>query len=109
MNARLEQRDDLVDVLTAARLVDRNPETVRRWIRSGRLTVARQGRQFLVALADVEAVAGRSGRAGTLQAWAELATAARHGAGRSALHQTAADLVISDRRGRDGGPGHARR
>jgi excisionase family DNA binding protein len=110
MRPPTETVDDLIDVMTAARLHDINPETIRRWIRSGRLSARRQGRRFLVWRSDVEALATSRVRGWSLQTWAELAKAARHGTGSSGQRQTAADLVISDRRERsDPGPGHARR
>jgi excisionase family DNA binding protein len=42
----------------AARRVGRNPETVRRWIRSGRLRSTKVGTQHVVDEADLEAIAG---------------------------------------------------
>jgi excisionase family DNA binding protein len=84
--------DDMLDVRHAAQLIGRHPETVRRWVWSGRLASRRQGNRLLVARADVEALAGHlDRRVASLAAWAERAAAARGDAG------TAADLVIEDR------------
>ena len=41
----------------AARRVGRNPETVRRWIRAGKLTSTKVGTQHLIEEQDVDAVA----------------------------------------------------
>jgi excisionase family DNA binding protein len=97
--ARNETSEDLVDVLTASGLVNRNPETLRRWIRSGRLAAFKQGRRFLVSRSDVEARGERGGRAGSLRSWADTVMATR-GSRTTAARPTAADLVISDRRER---------
>lgn len=48
----------MLTVPEAARRVGRNPETVRRWIRSGRLPADRVGTQHLVREADLDAVVG---------------------------------------------------
>lgn len=48
----------MLTVPEAARRVGRNPETIRRWIRSGRLRSRKVGTQHLVAAIDLDAVAG---------------------------------------------------
>ena len=91
----------MVDVRAAGRLVGRSPETVRRWIWSGVLPARREGNRLLVSADDVVAV--RSQRAGgatmTLQEWAD---AARRALVEGPRHSgdSAADLVLSDRRHR---------
>jgi excisionase family DNA binding protein len=47
----------MLTVPEAARRVGRNPETVRRWIRSGRLPADRVGTQHLVREDDLDEVA----------------------------------------------------
>jgi len=47
----------MITVPEAARRVDRHPETVRRWIRSGRLRSQRIGTQHLVDEDELRAVA----------------------------------------------------
>ena len=42
----------------AAERVDRDPETIRRWIRSGKLGSQKVGTQHLVDEAELDAVAG---------------------------------------------------
>lgn len=46
----------MMTVPEAARRIGRNPETVRRWIRSGRLRARRVGTQHVVEEADLDAV-----------------------------------------------------
>ncbi len=43
----------------AARQADRNPETIRRWIREGKLPAARVGTQHLIDPVDLAAAVGR--------------------------------------------------
>lgn len=88
---------DLIDVRGAAALVGRHPETVRRWISSGRLPARRQANRFLVARADLAALVGDRGVIDDLATWANRAGAARAGAGFAEPRRTAADLVIEDR------------
>lgn len=90
--------DTMLDVRRAAALVGRHPETVRRWVWSGRLPARRQGNRLLIARADVEALAASAGRpVTTLAAWANRARAARKAAGANGSGRSAADLVIEDR------------
>lgn len=46
----------MLTVPEAARRVNRDPETVRRWIRSGRLRASKVGTQHVIAEEDLEAV-----------------------------------------------------
>lgn len=48
----------MLTVPEAARRVGRNPETIRRWIRAGRLRSRKIGTQHLVDAQDLDAVAG---------------------------------------------------
>ena len=89
--------EEMVDVRRAALLAGRHPETVRRWVWSGRLSARREGNRLMVARRDVEALAGREGLP-SLAEWAARAQVARaqtKGRGRSA-----SDLVLDDRRQR---------
>lgn len=45
----------------AARRIGRNPETVRRWIREGKLRSQKVGTQHLVDVAELDAVCGDGG------------------------------------------------
>jgi len=88
----------MIDVRGAAALVRRHPETVRRWVWSGRLAARREGNRLLMARADVEAIAAREGRTLTsLATWAVRARAAREATGARASGSSAAELVIEDR------------
>ena len=48
----------MLTVPQAARRVGRNPETVRRWIREGKLRSQKVGTQHLIDEADLDAVLG---------------------------------------------------
>lgn len=95
---------EVMDVRETARLVGRSPETVRRWIWSGRLLAVRHGNKLLVAREAVEQLA--SGPAAdeplTLQQWATaVETQRRSGAlGEEHAGRSAADVVLDDRAGR---------
>jgi hypothetical protein len=102
---------EMLDVRAAAALARRHPETIRRWVWSGRLTARREGNRLLVSRTDVEALAGSERRAATsLSAWADRARVAREGGRARGRRRSAADLVIEDRARRSGGDhGDARR
>jgi excisionase family DNA binding protein len=88
----------MIDVRRAAALVRRHPETVRRWVWSGRLSAERQGNRLLLARADVEAVAAGQGEAlPSLAEWSDRAHAAREAAGARGCGTSAAQLVIEER------------
>ena len=93
---------ELVSVRHAADLVGRHPETVRRWVWSGRLAARREGNRLLVARDEVEALAAPRGRVAppSLAAWAERAEAALERGVSGEERRSAADLVLEDRRGR---------
>ena len=46
----------MLTVPEAARLTHRNPETIRRWIREGKLPFTRVGTQYLILDADLAAM-----------------------------------------------------
>lgn len=97
-------REELIDVRAAAELSGRHPETVRRWIWSGRLVAQRQGSRLLVARADVEDLAATKGaRPTSLSAWAAGAVHARDSAAARGTGRSAADLVLEDRLARSVG------
>ena len=48
----------MLTVPEAARKVGRNPETIRRWIRSGRLAARKVGTQHVIEEADLELAIG---------------------------------------------------
>lgn len=97
---------EMLDVRAAALLARRTPETVRRWVWSGRIPAIRQGNRLLVSRHDVEDVVrgvGRSPEPPTLATWArQVDDCRRTGAlPRARRGSSAADLVVSDRRSRD--------
>ncbi len=97
----------MLDVQETARLAGRTPETVRRWIWSGRLTARRHGGKLLLSRQDVDdLVAGAAATpVMTLAAWAEAVGGQRRAGalGGAAATTSAADLVLDDRAGRQAG------
>ena len=98
----------MLDVREAARLADRTPETVRRWIWAGRLTAQRHGNRLLVTRRDVEALVHGEPPASTLTLgdWARLVDEHRRSGALGSLERgggSAADLVLEDRSSRDVG------
>ncbi len=96
----------MVDVREAAGLASRTPETIRRWVWSGRLEARRQGRRLLVARDDVLRLSGQPANSGpelTLREWATQARRSRGAQGGGA--KTASDLVLADRGARSAGGG----
>ncbi len=93
------QQDRLLDVREAAALAGRAPETIRRWVWSGRLPAQRRGRKLLVARRDVLRVAtGAAAGAITLAGWRKLALERlRSTRGLPNAKTSAADLVLTDR------------
>jgi excisionase family DNA binding protein len=86
----------MLDIRSAAALVGRHPETLRRWVWSGRLAARREGRRLLVARDDVERLAGAGSR--DLAGWAARARTLQSPAG----GRSAAELVLEDRAARSG-------
>ena len=93
---------EMLDVRETARLVHRTPETVRRWIWSGRLPARRHGNKLLVARPDVAATTRADSRHDALPSladWAALVERERRAGalGPSGEGTSAADLVLADR------------
>jgi excisionase family DNA binding protein len=96
----------MLDVREAARLAGRTPETVRRWVWSGRIPAVRQGNRLLVARRDVDNVVRGVSPAQeqpSLADWASLVDAHRRGGAlpRGTRGSSAADLVVADRSTRE--------
>lgn len=90
----------MVDVREAAELSRRTPETIRRWVWSGRVRSVKNGNKLFVRRADVAPASGKGQghEPGlTLQAWAKLLPTAGDSSGVSAR-----DLVLQDRDARAG-------
>jgi excisionase family DNA binding protein len=102
MTKRVGTTDELIDVRRAAVLVGRHPETVRRWVWSGRLRAQRNGRRLLVARSEVQAIAEQDAVASSLREWADQARAVRNSTSTMESGRSAADLVIEDRLQRSG-------
>jgi len=93
----------MVEVREAAQLARRTPETIRRWVWTGRLTATKEGNRLLLRRDDVNALATGDGVVDggdhavvSLAEWA--AHAARRRSGQPGV--TASDLVQDDRAGR---------
>jgi len=98
----------MLTVRDAADEVGRTPETIRRWVWSGRLPASKRGNRLTVARDDLERVAGRAPRT-DLAAWLEQLQAHRAGDAQAET-RSAADLVLADRRRRSSSdPRHAGR
>jgi len=59
----------MLTVPVAAERVGRDPETIRRWIRAGKLRAQRIGTQHLIADEDLDQVAGEPGNLPLPKAW----------------------------------------
>jgi len=96
----------MLDVRETASLVGRSPETVRRWIWSGRLSARRHGNKLLVTRQAAEQLA--HGPAAhdplTLKDWAKTVEKLRRAGalGDDSAGTSAADLVLDDRASRQG-------
>jgi hypothetical protein len=98
-----DAENDLIDVRRAAMLVGRHPETIRRWVWSGRLAARRRDNRLLVTRDEVEAVARQEAPRSSLRAWADAARLARASVRQAGSAASAADLVIEDRQRRSAG------
>lgn len=99
---RPEPTGELVDVREAAARAGRHPETIRRWVWSGRLPARREGGRLLVSLTDLEALSAPAAAVGAgLGAWAARARTVRARVAH-ADPSGAADLVLEDRARRSG-------
>lgn len=89
---------EFLDVRRAAELVDRHPETIRRWIWTGKLDATRRGNRLMVERrALLEAIGDPSSKL-TLSEWAELAREVRE---RRPLEAGETDSVELIRQGRE--------
>lgn len=97
---------EMVDVREAARLARRTPETIRRWVWSGRLDAVKTGNRLLIARSQIlEVEPDPPAPAGTLTDWMTEAAVLRK-ASKASKGSSAADLVLADRD--DRGPGAGR-
>jgi excisionase family DNA binding protein len=88
---------EMLEVREAASLVGKTPETVRRWVWSGRIHAVKRSNRLLLPRDEVWAAAGGGDRASarqpSLREWAaEAAKTSQH---RRAV--SASDLVLADR------------
>ena len=89
---------DELDVIAAASVAGRSAETVRRWVWSGRLRAHKRGNKLLIDRSDLERLIKSSGKSLTLAEWLEPLEQSALKSGATA--QSAADLVLTDRRAR---------
>lgn len=90
---------EMVDVREAAELSRRTPETIRRWVWSGRLTAVKNGNKLFVRRSDLAPRSTTPSKVATLSLleWAKLLPSGKKGSG-----TTARDLVLLDRDERAG-------
>lgn len=92
------QASDTLTIREAAIQVGRAPETIRRWVWSGRLKAEKQGNRLVVARNDLQRAAPAPG-CRSLATW--LKALESQGASKAAGRvRSAADLVLEDRRSR---------
>jgi excisionase family DNA binding protein len=101
-----------ITVREAAHRTHRSPETIRRWIWSGRLPAIKRGNTYYVDVAHLDGLAVELGAAaqvpgppgpvqpGSLRAWLADLGAWKSGLTGARTSQTASDLVIEDRHAR---------
>jgi excisionase family DNA binding protein len=91
---------EMISVQDAARLAGRSPETIRRWVWSGRVHAIKQGNKLLLRRSDLPVADADSPEspAVDLRSWAEMVLARSSGAPGS----TAGDLILDDRAERAG-------
>lgn len=99
---------EMVDVREAARLASRSPETIRRWVWSGKVHAIKDGTKLLIPRRDIEPVAtgavAESAAGMTLAEWVEMLDA-------RALRESgppgpsAVDLLLEERYERGEGAG----
>ena len=91
---------EMVDVREAAELSRRTPETIRRWVWSGRLRSVKNGNKLFVRRADLTPTSGAGSDEEptlTLKEWAKRLPTSGDATGVSAR-----DLVLEDRDARAG-------
>ncbi|MHB1488679.1 MAG: helix-turn-helix domain-containing protein [Acidimicrobiales bacterium] len=88
----------MLDINEAARVAHRSPETIRRWVWSGKLAARRHGRRLMISRDDLAHFIAPSGTgmALSLAEWAVSARATLTRPGQPSLG-SAADLVLADR------------
>ena len=91
---------EMLEIREAAELARRTPETIRRWVWSGRLNARKSANRLLVARADLDHLVNQPRRRPTLAEWAAEAGTVL-GAGEPGA--TASDLVLADRAERSAG------
>jgi excisionase family DNA binding protein len=98
-----------ITVQEAARRTARSPETIRRWIWSGKLPAVKHGNTYYVDVVHLEGVAVEMGvivhgtadsAPGDLGAWLTEVDEWKAGLPGSSRRRTASDLVIEDRHAR---------
>lgn len=89
---------EVLEVREAAEYVRRTPETVRRWVWSGRLPALKRGNRLLLRRTDLDALTTGGSEPLSLAEWARLLPRDDGAAGSG----TAADLVVADRERRAG-------
>ena len=97
-----KQDSTSLDVIAAAAVAGRSAETVRRWVWSGRLRAHKRGNKLLIERSDLDRLLKSSTAPNSLTLAQWLDSVKRSGLKSRARAESAADLVLADRRGRSG-------
>ena len=92
-----------LDVIAAAAMAGRSTETVRRWVWSGRLRAHKRGNKLLIAHADLARLLGSRGISSGISLADWMADVESSGLKKGARSESAAGLVLEDRRVRSRG------
>ena len=86
--------------MQAASLTGRSPETIRRWVWSGRLRAGKRGNKIFIDRGDLEAAAGTVGLRDAISLGSWLRGLEAAGLKNEAREGSVSDLVLEDRRSR---------
>lgn len=92
----------MVDVNEAAKRARRTPETIRRWVWTGRVKAVKQGNKLFLPLSDIEPADVAVPGGGEPTAWSSWLRRAGEHQHLQPEVRSSADLVLADRDARAG-------